>query len=647
MVLNVMLQLCKITRASKLFQRNFYLPLLKPLSPKDALRKKVITGQNVLGSRIEHYIPVLEEYQSRAQRRKYKIKGMKLIKKRQRKKESMKYVMPFLDEDMEGHTRLKGIFARKPKGRGQCYTYYVPDKDLTIVIPYQMERAIRDKDITDVVVAQRSDKIVLKMRDGSKISVPYANWDGRSPIYRGEGWTKRDVEEYHHHGKETMSIARLFEAKESGLEEWELEMMRLANKRKKKQKGEGTADWKTMMSTMVDNMDWDKFEEETRQIVEEVNEPVDDAPIPMELDDMEKTKNVNEKLKEAGPELMDMLPTMPEIPEVIKLMKDSEVIEKANISGVVVNLESKKERFVPGQVVKSEEGDMFMPGQTIEKEGGGYEFTPGFTVMLEGEPDLLPGLVMGDDPNKPMFLPGESTITHTGELQFTETEDDVKVNGTLPPPEPEVEDVEVEEEQNTEDEEEEVKRPPPKREKKEFVYERPKRLYTSQSMGPKRRERSSKKAVPPNMAPEQKEPAPVTAKRENVAPKLFELAPVNLDEDILAQEKKRVENFTEKKAKEEIEIIKKLRDIRMKVKDMKIKKPVVLAYEPLEPVKKSEKLRELEKNIKKGNFFDVDHKKYLSKNSVREPFNWLEKYEYGNVFDTVGILRHKLWRSVI
>ncbi|KAK9871930.1 hypothetical protein WA026_015180 [Henosepilachna vigintioctopunctata] len=157
MVLNVMLQLCKITRASKLFQRNFYLPLLKPLSPKDALRRKIITGQNVLGSRIEHYIPVLEEYQSRIQRRKYMVKG--LGKKRQRRKESMKYVMPFLDEEMEGHSRLKGIFSRKPKGRGQCYTYYVPDKDLTLVIPYQMERAIRDRDITDVIIAQRVTKL--------------------------------------------------------------------------------------------------------------------------------------------------------------------------------------------------------------------------------------------------------------------------------------------------------------------------------------------------------------------------------------------------------------------------------------------------------------------------------------------------------
>ncbi|KAK9871931.1 hypothetical protein WA026_015181 [Henosepilachna vigintioctopunctata] len=406
-----------------------------------------------------------------------------------------------------------------------------------------------------------------------------------------------------------MSIARLFEAKESGVEEWELEMMRMASKRKRKQRGEGTVDWKTMMASMTENMDWDKFEEETRQIVEQANEPVDDQPIPMALDDIDKTKNVNEKLKAAGPELTDMLPTMPEIPEVIKIMKDSELIDKHNISGIIVNLESQKERFVPGQIVKSDDGEIFMPGQTVETEGGAFEFTPGFTVMLEGEPELLPGLVMGDDPNKLMFLPGESTITESGELQFTETEDDIKANPNTPPPEPEVEEVELEEEQNSEEEEEE-QRPPPKREKKEFIYERPKRLYASESMGPKRRERSSKKPVTSNVVPA---PQEANVKREEVGQKLFDLTLPTFEKDVIQQEKERVENFTEKKAKEEIAIDKKRREIRQKAKELTDKKIKPPKYEPLEPVTKSEKLRELEKNIKKGKFFEVDHKKYLQK----------------------------------
>lgn len=636
-----MIQLCKITRASKLFQRNFYLPLLKPLSPKDALRRHIITGKNLLGQRIEHYIPVLEDYQSRQARRRYMAKGQG--KKRQRKKASMRYVMPFFDENMENHDRLQHMLARKSKGKGQCYTYHVPDKNCTLVLSHQFERAIRDKDITDVIMAQRSEKIVVVLKDGMKVTLPIVTYDGKAPFYSGEGWTKKDVEEYHHHGKETMSMAKLFEALEQGVEEWELEMMRMANKRKKKQKGEGTADWKSMMQSTVADMDWDKFEEETKQIVEEADEPVDDDPIPMEVDDMEKTMHVNEKLTAAGESILSKLPVMPEIPEIVKIMQDGEMIEVANVSGMSLNLPSSgKERFLPGQIVKSDEGELFVPGQTIENEDGVTEYTPGFTVILDNEPTLLPGLVMGNDPTKPMFLPGESTITETGELQFTETEDDIKKDYLPPEPEvPEIEEVELEEEQNSEEEEEE-KRPPPKPKKKELIYERPKRVFDTDSMGPKHRERGPKKP-PPQMAPPAD--ADPLVKREPIEPVLFDLTLPTFEKDLLLQEKERVEVFTEKKAKEEVAVDKMRKEIRVKLKKFVDNKPKPPKYQPLEPVKKSEKLKELEKSIKRGKFFDVDHKQFLCKERP-QPFNWLEAYEYRNTFDTVGIMRHRIWKSV-
>ncbi|KAG5876467.1 hypothetical protein JTB14_010156 [Gonioctena quinquepunctata] len=638
MVFMVMIQLCKITRASKLFQRNFYLPLLKPLSPKDALRRHIITGKNIL-NKMEHYIPVLEEYQERRARRRYMPKG--LGKKRQRKKASMKYVMPFLDEDMEGHSRMLSLLGRKSKGRGQCYTYFVPDKNCTLVIPHQMERAVRDKDIVDILMAQRSEKIVAVLKDGSKITLPLVAYDGKSPFYSGEGWTRKEIEETHHHGKETMTVARLFEAKESGVEEWELEMMRMASKRKRKHKGEATLDWKAMMAAQAENIDWDKFEDDAKQMVEEQHDPVDDDPISMQLDDMEKTKNVNDKLRNAGEDIMRLLPIMPEIPEIIKLIKEEgEMTDIANVSGLKVNLTSTKiERFVPGQMVKSEDGDLFVPGQTVSTEGGGEEYTPGFTVMLEGEPTLIPGLVMGDDPNKAVFLPGDSSITKSGELQFTETEDDYKLNET-PPLEmvEEEEEHELEEEQNSEDEENEAlpPPPPPKREKKELVYERPKRQY-NENMGPKHRERGSRK-MPKKLSQPAVEPLVEPIVRE--VPKerpMYDLSAPLLEKDLLQQEKERVGNFTEKKAKEEVSIDKKRREIKMKMKQMKDNMPPKPKYVPLDPVKKSEKLKELEKSIRKGKFFEADHKKYLTKERPEpywlEPASWTQDaYQCKNIF---------------
>lgn len=640
MPFNVMLQLCKITRSSKLFQRNFFLPLLKPLSPKDALRRKIITGKNLLGNRIEHYIPVLEEYQARLQRRKYMVKGQG--KKRQRKKSSMKYLMPFFDNEMEYHGKLQGILARKSKGRGQCYTYFVPDKNCTLVFTHQMERAIRDHDILDVIIAQRSEKIVVKLPGDIKVTLPLIAYDGNAPLYAGEGWTRKELEEYHHHGKETMSIARLFEAKESGVEEWELEMMRMASKRKKKQKGEGTKDWKSMMTTVAENMDWDQFEEDTKQIVAEANEPVDDEPISMAVNDMDKTKNVNEKLKAGGEAVLRKLPVMTEIPEIIKIMPEGELSEIVNVSGVRVKVPSSGiERFVAGQMVKSEDGELFVPGQTVENNGVS-EYTPGFTVLMDNEPTLLPGLVMGDDPNKPMFLPGESTITDTGELQFTETEDDIKREPTPPPveEEPEIEEVELEEEQNSEEEQEE-KRPPPKREKKELIYERPKRQYPDPNMGVKRREKAPKKPLTTVSQPPTQSDVKQIDKKE---PVIFDLTLPTFEKDLLEQEKERVSKLTEKKSKEEYAIDRKKREILMKAKELS-KVPPPPKYEPLEPVTKSAKLKEYEKNIRKGKFFDTDYKKFLNKDRG-DSFNWKEKYDYRNTFDTVGIQRHRVWKSV-
>ncbi|XP_060522915.1 uncharacterized protein LOC132699912 [Cylas formicarius] len=643
MVLNVMIQLCKITRASKLFQRNFYLPLLKPLSPKDALRRHIITGKDVLSKRLEHWIPVFEEYAARVLRRKYTPKGKG--KKRQRKKDSMKYVTPFFDDEMDYHTKLQHTVNSKPKGRGQCYTYFIPEKRCTLVLTHQMERCVREKAIVDILISLRHEKILVKMKDGTKIVMPLVAYDGRAPLYRGEGWTRKELEEFHHHGRETtFPISQLFEAKESGVEEWELEMMRMANKRKKKMKGEGTEDWKAMLAATAESMDWDAFEEETKQIVEEANDPVDDEPITMALENIDKTVNVNEKLKDAGDEVMSMLPIIPEIPELIKVLKDqSDLTDIANVSGVIVSLSDEKQRFVPGQMVTSEDGDLFVPGQTTVMESGEKEYTPGFTVLLDNEPTLIPGLVMGDDPNKAMFLPGESTITESGELQFTETEDDVVRRSPTPPFEKEVEEVELDEVQNSEDEEIEMK-PPPKREKKEFIYERPKREYATENMGPKHRERAPKK-IQTSASLQVTDDTEAKRPIMTVNAVIYDLQVPTFEKDLLEQEKERVQALVEKTGKEEAKVEKKRREIKQRAKQLIENRPKAPKYEPLEPVRKSEKLREFEQSIKKGKFFDNDYKKYLTKER-NERFNWLEDYQYRNTFDTVGILRHRIWKSV-
>lgn len=126
----------------------------------------------------------------------------------------------------------------------------------------------------------------------------------------------------------------------------------------------------------------------------------------------------------------------------------------------------------------------------------------------------------------------------------------------------------------------------------------------------------------------------------------YDLTVPTFERDLLEQEKERISKMTEKSSKAETSIDRKKRDIRMKLREL-AKIPPPPPYEPLEPVSKSDKLKEYEKSIRKGKFLDADYKRYVApERSQLFNFNWLEPYDYGCTFDTVGITRHRIWKSV-
>lgn len=621
MPVNVKISLCKITRASKLFQRNYYLPLLKPLSPKDALRRKIITGQNVLGSRIEHYIPTLESHEERMARRRKRAKGVPVIKKRVRMTQRLRYVAPFFDIDMENHDRVIRMLKTKPKGKGQHYVYEVFDKSCVLVIPFAMERAIKEKDIVDVVMAQRSEKIVIKLNSGIRVTVPVAKFEENVPLYRGSGWTRETIEEEHHHGKETYSLAKLFEAKEQGVEEWELEMMRLANKRKKKLKGEESADWKEMLQGCLENMDWDKFEEDTKQIVEEKDEVVENEDIPMEVDSMEKTKNVNDKLRQGGEEVLDQLPTMKEVPEVIKTLDQGEMCELLEVSGMRVLLQDGKSCFVAGQMVKDEEKETFIPGQTVTNAEGNDEYTPGITVCMDNEPTLIPGLVFGEDNSGAVFLPGDSTITGEGQLQFEATEEDLPPKQLSPPSTPSISSSSSLSSTPTPTRESspeiEMPKPKPKPKKPDEPIVIKRRVIKEPEEKPVKKGKLKKRLTMLDMKPPEKKERLRVNLRESLPqledPLKFLLEKQRQEEE---EEKKRMkEHSKERKLNAERRVDQLRLEIRKRYKDMKFDKPG--PYVPVEPVKKSNRLKELEESIINGTFLENENTKKIME-SVRD-----------------------------
>lgn len=430
MPVNYVLSFCKITAASKIFTRNFYLPLLKPITPKQALRTLRITGKWLLGAKIQHYIPALLNHSKQRPQT-----APDYGKVKHEVKKDFKYVTTVIDPENDNHKALLKILKTK---NSECmFIYSIDDIKCNLVITAPLELAIRNGDVIDMMISQRSDKVVLKLSDNTKIPLETTMYTGTKKIFKGEGATTEDEEKNHHHGQWTMGLAKIFEEKERASEEWEKELQKIIQTRKK-QAGEGTIEWDDMVKENVNKLDWRKFEKEAKKVIEQIGDPISERHIAMEVEDLELTKNVNDILMQTG---VHQLPTIKEITEVIKNLNSavphlveaeieckgtdqSNIKIKRRVSGVKVKLSSGKECFITGQMVHTDDGEVFVPGQTIENEFGS-EYAPGITIMLDNKPTLISGLIMGEEEREPMFLPTESTITSDGQLTFT-TEQEVR-----------------------------------------------------------------------------------------------------------------------------------------------------------------------------------------------------------------------------
>ncbi|XP_018571990.1 uncharacterized protein LOC111691270 isoform X2 [Anoplophora glabripennis] len=439
-MVNYVLSFCKITGASKIFTRNFYLPLLKPLTPREALRTLRITGKWLLGAKRQHYIPVLLNHEQKKPNN-----AADYGKQEHDIMEDYTYMTPVLDPENETHRILIDILESKDK-KG-VFVYTVEDRKYNIVLQAQFELAIRDGDIRDVLVSQKNDKIIMKLKDFKKVPMEIQYFEGTDELTCGEGATSPEEEKFHHHGKYTMSLAKIFEEKEMREEKWEEELKKMM-KRRKKRKWENSKAYKEMMKRNLKNLNWKKFEEDAKKVIEEIEHPASEIPIEMEVDDLDATKNVNETILRRGPEMLNQLPTLTEIPDIIKNlgsaslhaiedvaddeMEPSEQSKKRRVSGVKVTLPSGKECFVSGQMVHTEDGEVFVPGQTIRNEYGD-EYAPGITINVDDKPTLINGLIMGEEERDPMFLPSQSTITSDGQLTFASVPEE------RPAPQPESE----------------------------------------------------------------------------------------------------------------------------------------------------------------------------------------------------------------
>lgn len=452
--LNHMLSFCKITLASRIFQRNNYFPLFRVLTPKDARRRLLRKLQGPL----EHYIPVLMNHKRREKLS--KGKRVKLAvgygKRPHKLEDDLRYVCLKWDMDNDKHKRICNLLKSKRRLKGK-FVYEIYERDTGLVVTGQMEDALRDGDICDLMISDFSDKLIVRLKNGDKATVAIEDWEGPMSFLEGEGATTKDTEDKHHYGKATMGLAQIYEMKEKGADDDELERLQNAAKKRAKMHAvdiDPDVLVKKEMKVVLDNLDYaddfeDEFEKEMKKKMKkakdkakgkeeetveegEVGERDLEKLIPeestqMNVNNMESTTNVSEKLLEGGIHVIKSLPLVTEINEAIKGMGEGKQEKVSEVSGVTVKI-GDTERFLVGQMVNTAGGEIFVPGQTINTEDG-PKYMPGITVNIDDTPTLFGGLVMANDFGEAVFLPGQAVITEDGQLELGSEDGPIQPTG--------------------------------------------------------------------------------------------------------------------------------------------------------------------------------------------------------------------------
>lgn len=233
---------CRITGKSRGLPRPNYFPVLPPISPADARRFCRITGK-AYGLPKHHYIPVLIGFVSRRRKAKQaaghsssKSKAIKKLAEEELKNgrncreheilPGYKYVFPVLDESVELFKLIdvveneqkilsevkqddQGINANKEVERGKenadssdslknndqksnhdqqsLYVYPIDQKQYGLVLPEALEMAVRDGQVSDLLLAKNSDTLLLKLKKGRRISVGLQDFVNSNDLLLLEG----------------------------------------------------------------------------------------------------------------------------------------------------------------------------------------------------------------------------------------------------------------------------------------------------------------------------------------------------------------------------------------------------------------------------------------------------------------------------
>lgn len=452
---------CRITGKSRGLPKPNYFPLLPPISPADAKRFCRITGKSY-GLPAHHYIPVL------VGRKKTKSDIKHLVIN------GYRYVFPIID----GFSELPEVLKKKCTD-DRRYVYAVDKRRCSLVFPTNLEHAVRDGDVKDVMMSETSDTVLLKLREGKTVELEIKDIEVTGvTLMEGEGFRNRP--------KKKKNIKddwrrKIFEEKEKRSNaELEEEVTNKASKQSKRitfSGGQGKIiesieSAPTIMNAKFLNVS--KIKNIVSPITENIilgdsnnnNLKISTNVLPTSISIQPNIIDLNSAfpgvvhqtfLDETTLTNLPIVPVISPIKPLISnfnapplVLPDSEsclteeILNEDNINKLltineinlfienielvtqemiptskgtttkIFNLEiANTKKYIPGQYVKTQDGEKFTPGKIIETPIGKL-FVHGIMVQTSDGPKFLPGKIV-EDSGKSMFIVGQNIITREGE----------------------------------------------------------------------------------------------------------------------------------------------------------------------------------------------------------------------------------------
>lgn len=472
---------CRITGRSRGLPKPNYFPLLAPISPADAKRCCRITGKSY-GLPSHHYIPVL--LTTRSSKAKCKITNVSgelgphhyapEINYGNRKHEMLpdyRYIFPVLDGSTEAQKCLIELLLGKQVAEEKRYVYTVQERRCSLVFSAQMEAAVRDGDVRDVMLAKDSDTVLIKTKQGRSVSMDFKDFTEDVEMFEGEGpnaevLKQREIEEMEEQKKKRKrasglsSMKKIFETKEKLAEVQELEEESLRQVRKaKKAKLDGhekhdiktfsynnfdthhmksktsivmsRGEWRDQVHPLIESWNWEDFEKNNNE--EQVVSKLTTLPTPVKI----TPYHCDAEFYEVDHNISEVSTTLESVPCVNPLKPIKTRPSEAVLSAVK---EIAKERLIETSDVKEklmncDKVDMLPTVETLPdivkhiKKGKREKiakvtgltldinkaktFVPGQVVNTPQGPVFVPGQTV-DTPNGPVFVPGLSVNTPAG-----------------------------------------------------------------------------------------------------------------------------------------------------------------------------------------------------------------------------------------